>query len=178
MVADLAGEDWPDLARSACVAFVTGSTDDVASVGVKLLRDLAVVFHDGFDLVSALSTEVILDKLCAMEEAPWGNWYSRRGKPLDARALAGLLKPYGVKPGTVRIGEGTAKGYRRAHLWDPWTRYGVLGPLSDTTVTTVTPLASTVTDVTDVTDNPETTCPDCGWPLDTVGHEVNCEATR
>ena len=24
----------------------------------------------------------------------------------------------------------------------------------------------------------ESACPDCGWPLDTIGHEVNCEATR
>jgi hypothetical protein len=24
----------------------------------------------------------------------------------------------------------------------------------------------------------EPTCPDCYWPLDTIGHEVNCEETR
>lgn len=154
-VAELAGGTWPERARDACVAFVTGAKDDVASIGTRLLADLLDVFRDGADLAPALWTERILTKLCSNEEAPWGNWYSRRGQPLDARGLAGLLKPYGIKSGTVRIGNETAKGYRRADLWDAWTRYGVLaGEVSDTSVTRVTPLASTVTDVTDVPDNP------------------------
>jgi len=148
-VADAAGGHWPERGRAACVTFVTGARDDVASVGTRLLADLLDVFRDGADVVPALPTEHILRQLLKLDEAPWGDWY---GKPLDARGLARLLKPYGVKSGTVRIGDETAKGYRRADLWDPWTRYGVLAGVSDTSVTSVTPLASTVTHVTDVTD--------------------------
>ena len=33
------------------------------------------------------------------------------------------MRPYRVKPKTVRTAVGTAKGYARADLIDPWTRY-------------------------------------------------------
>jgi Protein of unknown function (DUF3631)/Domain of unknown function (DUF3854) len=155
-VAELAGGDWPKRAREACVEFVTGSRDDTASIGVRLLTDLLAVFHD--DKVPALSTETVLDKLHDIEEAPWADWY---GRPLDARGLAKMLKPYGIKSGTVRIGEETAKGYRREDLWDAWKRYGVLGQgVSDTSVTSVTPQVSTVTE-----DKTDTSHPSQG-PLD------------
>jgi hypothetical protein len=52
---------------------------------------------------------------------PFGGW--RDGNGLDARSVAKLLKPYGVKPGTLRVGEVTMKGYRAADLLDPWARY-------------------------------------------------------
>src|SRR5690606_11219155 len=120
-------------------------------LGVRLLGDLLDAFRDGSEIVAAMSTEAILARLHAMDEAPWADWY---GKPFTARNLAKMLKPYGVKSTTVRIGDETAKGYRRADLWDPWSRYGVLAGVSDTSVTRVTPLARHVTDVTDVTDTP------------------------
>jgi hypothetical protein len=63
---------------------------------------------------------VILTRLNAMDEAPWGDWHH---KPLDARGLAGLLKPYGVHSRTVRTPDGTPKGYHRADLVDAWRRY-------------------------------------------------------
>jgi len=125
MVADLAGGDWPDRARVACVAFVTGSRDDTASVGVKLLEDMHGVFRDSGDV---LSTETILGKLHKLDESPWGDWY---GHPLTARELAKLLKPYGIKPRQVRIGDATPRGYRREDIWDTWDRY-LPGPVSTT----------------------------------------------
>ena len=155
-IADAAGGDWPDRAREACRYFVLDTTADESSIGVRLLSDLLDIFRNPTtgDVATAVSTERILERLNELEEAPWGNWYSRSGKAMDARALAKLLKKYKVKSGTVRIGEETAKGYKRSDLWDPWTRYGVLAAVSVTSVTRVTPLASTVTDVTAVTDNP------------------------
>jgi hypothetical protein len=89
MVADLVGDEWAKRAREACVAFVTGSREDTASVGVRLLSDL----RDVFDADEVLSTELILTKLHRLDESPWGDWY---GKPLDARGLAKLVKPYGI----------------------------------------------------------------------------------
>jgi hypothetical protein len=68
-----------------------------------------------------MATKVILPKLAALEEAPWGDI---NGKPLDARGLANHLRPYGVKSGTVRLSEkDTPKGYKREHLVDAWRRY-------------------------------------------------------
>ena len=45
------------------------------------------------------------------------------GRPLDPRGLARLLRPYEIKPTTVRVGNATAKGYSRADMWDAWQRY-------------------------------------------------------
>ena len=45
------------------------------------------------------------------------------GRPLNARDLAKLLKPYGVRSVDVKVDGVTRKGYRREHLHDPWTRY-------------------------------------------------------
>jgi len=88
MVADLAGGDWPQRAREACAALVAGARDDTASIGTRLLDDLRDVFGNA----DALWTETILGKLHALDESPWGDWY---GKPLDARHLAKLIRPYG-----------------------------------------------------------------------------------
>jgi hypothetical protein len=55
-----------------------------------------------------------------IDESPWGDL---KGKPLDARRLANILRPYGVESKQVRIGEKSQKGYRRDDLWDVWERY-------------------------------------------------------
>ncbi len=56
-----------------------------------------------------------------LEEAPWGDLW---GKPLDARRLAKMLKPYGIKPKQLRLDpETTMKGYQAADFEDAWNRY-------------------------------------------------------
>jgi hypothetical protein len=176
MVADLAGGHWPDKARDACVGFVTGAREDTASVGIRLLGDLLAVFRDDTngEIASALWSKTILDRLHAMPEAPWGDWY---GKPLNERGLAKLLKPYrdgdgkSISSKDVRLGETNRKGYYRADLWDAWVRYGVLTTPSATSATSATALASPVADVADVADvpvpvNDDPYICDCGNPLD------------
>lgn len=145
-VAALAGRDWPSRAELACVAFVTGSRDDTASLGVRLLADLHAVFGDA----PALATRTILDRLCALDESPWGDWH---GHPLTDRDLARLLRPFGVRSVKIRLGEITARGYRREDLHDPWTRYLAPG-VSGTSGTSGTCLTSNVPHVPDVPDTP------------------------
>jgi hypothetical protein len=160
MVADLAGGDWPKLAAEACTAFVTGARDDTASVGTRLLEDLRAVFGDA----DALWTEVILGRLHGLDEAPWGDWY---GKPLDARHLAKLLRPYGPKSRDVR-GDGVVrKGYYREELDEVWRRYASGG--SATSATSATPLASPVADVAPVADTQEPLCDRCDEPHQRYG---------
>lgn len=160
-VADLAGGDWPARAREACASFVSSASQaDDTSLGVRLLTDLFAAFRDGHDLLPAVSTEIILSTLHAMDEAPWADWY---GKPFSARNLAKMLKPYGIGSKVVRIGDETARGYRREDMWDAWSRYGVLADPSVTSVTSVTALASTVTHVTDVTDRTQNAEGDQPW---------------
>jgi hypothetical protein len=127
-IADLAGGDWPARARNACSA-LTGEAEenDDASVGVRLLADLHEVFAE-----DALWTEMILDRLHKIEEAPWGNWF---GRPLNAHDLAKMLRPYGIRSRDVKLGGINRKGYRRDELWDAWTRYGRSGATSATSAT-------------------------------------------
>ena len=70
---------------------------------------------------------------------------------MDARGLARRLRPYEVRPITIRVGEGTPKGYRRVDLHDPWSRY--LPDTPETSATSETPQASAVAPVADVADS-------------------------
>ena len=116
LVADQAGGDWPRLARKACVFIVTQSKDSTPSLGIRLLKDIREVFGSN----EHMSTNDLLNGLYDMEEAPWAEM---KGRPLDPRGLARLLRPYEIKPTTVRVGKATAKGYSRSDLWDAWERY-------------------------------------------------------
>jgi hypothetical protein len=66
------------------------------------------------------ATTTILNKLHTLDESPWADI---RGKPLNDRGLAARLRPYGIKSRTIRIGETTLKGYRRADFLSAWKRY-------------------------------------------------------
>lgn len=115
-IADAAGGHWPTTARAACVAACKVVASRDASLGVRLLADLRAVFGDD----DRLSTDTILDRLHALDEAPWSEL---RGKALDARGLARRLNQYDVKSTKVKIGDASLRGYRREDLWDAWTRY-------------------------------------------------------
>jgi hypothetical protein len=113
-MADAAGGDWPDRARAACVALNKVRVDSDDSIGVKLLADIRTVLAD------RMSSADLAEKLAAIEESPWGDWY---GKAIDARWLARKLKPFGIGPKVVRIGETTPRGYDVEDFHDAWARY-------------------------------------------------------
>jgi hypothetical protein len=143
-IADLAGGPCPARSRKAALELNAARVEADPSLGVALLRDTRAVF----DEADALATEELLKRLCALDESPWGDL---RGKPLDARGLARRLKPYEVRPTTIRVGDATPKGYRRQDLADAWTRY--LPDTPETSATTETPQASAVAPVADVADS-------------------------
>jgi hypothetical protein len=130
-IADLAGGDWPDRARKAAEALTAEADESAAeqSLALRLLADLRDVFGDEL----RMSTESILGALHKISEAPWADYY---GKPLDPRALAKLLRPYGIRSRQIRIGDVTLKGYDRADLHDTWQRYTAdSGPVNETSET-------------------------------------------
>jgi hypothetical protein len=151
-IADLAGGKAPAQARAAAVALI-GDDADEPGHGARLLAALRTVFADQ----SALATTAILEAVNGDDELPFGGW--RKGDGLDGRGLARLLKPYGVKPRAIRLGDAVAKGYRRDQLEEPWERY--LPPTREKGLQGLQRLQPApllerdVTPVTDVTANPE-----------------------
>lgn len=115
-VADAAERDWPQRARVAAGTLVADTMGNRGSLGITLLTDLHTVFGSR----PSMATSDILTALIALEEAPWGDL---KGKPLDSRRLAKLLRPYGVSSRNVRIGTDSMKGYTVEDLFDPWQRY-------------------------------------------------------
>jgi hypothetical protein len=121
-IADLAGGPWPQRARDAALA-LSGDpdteTDD--SDRFMLLADLRELFM----VVSERPTEHVLQGLNALVDRPWPQW--NRGRPMTARQLASMLKPFGVKPRQLTRPV-NAKGYRVVDLRDAFARY--LPPLA------------------------------------------------
>jgi len=144
-VADAAGGEWGERARAAARALVAEFQEEAPSEGVRLLADLRRIWVQRDDPPS-MFTKDILEDLNALEEAPWAAWCG--GQPLDSRDLANMLRPYGIRSTTVRIGSEVSKGYRRDDLWDAWERYtsGASGGARQSG-------AEHATDVTPVTDS-------------------------
>jgi hypothetical protein len=115
-IADAAGGAWPERGRAACVELCRVAETRDASLGITLLTDVRVVF--GVD--PQLSTHELLARLHDLEEGPWAEL---RGRPLDARGLAGLLHPYGIASTKIRVGAATPRGYRTVDFFDAWDRY-------------------------------------------------------
>jgi len=115
--ADLAKGEWPMRSRQAAETLSYNATDDTLSLGAQLLKDIAMVF-DG--RAGPISSKQLVAALTDGEDTPWGGM---SGRPLDARKLASMLKPYGIRPHNVRIGNTTPKGYQAEDFTDAFARY-------------------------------------------------------
>jgi len=147
-IADLAGGDWPAQARAAAVALI-GDDSDEPGHGARLLAALRHIFA-GHEV---LATTAILERVNADEELPFGGW--RHGDGLDPRGLSRLLKPYNIRPRSVRA-DGGSKGYRRDQLEDAFARY--LPPTVESpaqAAQAAQPASSPEPDVPDVPDVPD-----------------------
>ncbi|MHA5050282.1 DUF3631 domain-containing protein [Streptomyces sp. SD15] len=136
-VADAVGGAWPKRAREACASLVKASrSNDKGSVGVRLLTDLRDHVLIGVD---KLPTVAILDRLNALEDAPWADL---NGKPLDNRRLSKMLSEYmtadnePIGSRNIRTAGGVLKGFFTKDLEDAWARYCPPPPAA----TTATPL--------------------------------------
>jgi hypothetical protein len=116
-IADLAGGDWPQRARTAAIALHADGAGEDESRGVRLLSDLRSVYGKRL----AVFTADVLTKLNALEESPWGAWHE--GEGLRSRDLARLLRPFGVRSKKVKVDGESLQGYHRDDLEDAWARY-------------------------------------------------------
>ncbi|MCH7578257.1 MAG: DUF3631 domain-containing protein [Chloroflexi bacterium] len=119
-IADMADEGWPQRGRIAALALSVGDGREDESEGVLLLAHIRDIFADRGDPDKITSTDLIR-ALVRLEEAPWGDL---KGRLLDARGLSKRLRPFTIKPGTIRLdGEITARGYYRKTFVSEWARY-------------------------------------------------------
>jgi len=116
-IADLAGGEWAARARQVATFVVAGRVAEDSSTGVQLLADIRAVM-DGHD---RMASAVLAAKLNALDESGWGGWHG--GKGMGARDLARRLKPYGIRPTTIRVEEATPKGYMADDFSDAFARY-------------------------------------------------------
>ena len=102
-LADLAGGRWPELARAAATS-LTARAQEYSPIG-SLLMDIFLVFIMSKN--ERIFSRDLVAELIASGERPWAEL--RRGKPVTETWLAQQLRPYGIKPRTIRIGGETAR---------------------------------------------------------------------
>jgi hypothetical protein len=157
-IADIAGGEWPELARNALVA-LCASAAVPQSKGEQLLADIRRIFEEsGIDRIPSVNLAEALGKI---EDSPWVEW-GKSEKPITPVKVAGLLKPYDIHPHTVRDGQEVFRGYEASDFLDAWDRY--LAPIPGEGLRTVTRLqpntgaaneyagCNRVTDLTPITD--------------------------
>ena len=129
-IADMAGGDWPALARTALVLLRDKGDTDEEEPKIQLLaaaREIRQTWKRDH-----ISSKDFLDELVNREDEPWGVWWK---KDIDAgntkgpgARLAKLLKPFGIIPKTIREDGATLKGYQWSAFKEPSTAH--LPPLS------------------------------------------------
>ena len=129
-IAEALGQGWGEIGRAAVKSLCCEHAES-NSIRINLLSDTRTIFErrDGEKITS---TE-LASALAAIETSPWGEW--SQGKPITPSKLARLLSPFEVRPHTIRLGQGTSKGYERSDFEDAFRRYlrpSIPQPLQET----------------------------------------------
>jgi hypothetical protein len=118
-IADLAAYGWPEKARFAAGQLSKADFEDADATSTMLLSDIRDLFRE--KKTDRLFTSEIIFALSGLAERPWQ--FFERGRSLSPAALARMLRPFGIVPGTVRSGGQTAKGYMLESFEDAFSRY-------------------------------------------------------
>jgi hypothetical protein len=118
-IADLIGEEAGKAARLAATE-VSGAHDADMSIGVLLINDIRRLFDT--KNLDKVSSQTLSEELALLEDRPWAEY--GEPKPISKNQVARLLRPFEVKPHTVRLSEDlTLKGYERDDFRDAFERY-------------------------------------------------------
>jgi hypothetical protein len=116
-IADLAGGDWPSRAREAAVG-LTCVAQASSPLGA-LLVDIGECFEASE--MDRLFSRTLVDWLRECRNRPWIEMAN--GKVVTELWLSHQLRPYGIRPRTMWIGEQAAKGYMREDFAEVFRRY-------------------------------------------------------
>jgi hypothetical protein len=117
-IAECVSPEWFIRANAAALK-LSAKTEPSVSISNQLLADIQQVFES--KKVDKISTVDLIRALMEDEEAPWATY--NRGKEISPRQLAKHLDNYGIKSKTVRVKNGTPKGYDFEQFRDAFTRY-------------------------------------------------------
>ncbi|MDD2769143.1 MAG: DUF3631 domain-containing protein [Methylococcus sp.] len=117
-IADVAGGDWPELARRAALR-LSGAESPSQSVGTELLADIQEVFET--KRLQRIFTHELIAELCQDNERPWSTY--NRGKPISPRQVSNKLEGYGIRSKNVRIGHLQMKGFEFSQFEETFSRY-------------------------------------------------------
>ena len=118
-IADHGGPAWSKRGREAALQF-TAEQIEAPSLGTRLLFAIRAVFET--TELSKISSEELIKTLLQDETQGWGH-LGEYYKPLDARILALILKPYGIVPIATKYGTHTLRGYSKAVFEEAWSLY-------------------------------------------------------
>jgi putative DNA primase/helicase len=116
-IADVAGGDWPERARTAATT-ARGEAEDESRLEM-LLGDIRATFARRDRLPSA----DLIETLVKIDGRPWAE-YGKTGKPMTQNRLATLLKPLAIAPEQIRFAaDDSRKGYHRHQFNEAFERY-------------------------------------------------------
>ena len=142
-IAEAAGGEWPDLARSAGRILAGETVEEEEEFSVQMLSDIRGLFRDAFPAGDnahkeepgnaeqkqngyygpRLASADIVQKLLQLGDRPYGA-LGHMQRPLTQHGLARALKEFKVRSGTIRLAGGTtSKGYYLRALEDAFARY-------------------------------------------------------
>ena len=106
-----------ELGANYCGMVCRAKAADAPSIKVELLNDMAALM----DGERKMTSEDVVKALGDMADRPWSDW--KRGKPINQVQLARILKAFGIKSGTIWIGDKMPKGYYVADILAAQNRY-------------------------------------------------------
>jgi Protein of unknown function (DUF3631) len=119
-IAEHVGGGWKQAAWAAAIAIEGIHETFERSVGTQLLEAIKDIFKQrGADRVTSK------DLVANLIDDPTGPWatFGKNQKPITENGVARLLKPYGIRPRTIRTASDTAKGYQVEWFEDAFDRH-------------------------------------------------------
>lgn len=125
------GKGWGPMAREAAVC-LTGIAQENNPIG-SLLMDILYCFSIG--RAERLFSRTLVQQLNCMSGRPWNEMTRRKTKDAPQGVtevwLSRVLRNYGVRPATMRIGEAVAKGYSMEDFTPVFKRYIPMSEVDD-----------------------------------------------